>query len=174
MTSDPALPARLRWAALTEDALAARLRTLARWLRADPQRANLLITLQGDLGAGKTTFVRHLLRALGVTGRIKSPTFALVEPYELTLGAHTLPAWHADLYRFDDPREWTEAGLAELFAGPGLKLVEWPERAGVALGRPDVAVRLAAGADDERRDIELHALSPLGLAVLDALRHDDA
>lgn len=90
-------------------------------------------TLRGDLGAGKTTFVRHLLRALGVTGRIKSPTYALVEPYDLPApaGGPTMPpAWHADLYRFDDPREWEDAGLRELFASPGLKLVEWPEKAG--------------------------------------------
>ena len=74
----------------------------ARRLATRPQLANAYITLHGDLGAGKTTLVRHLLRALGVQGRIKSPTYAVVEPHE----AGGLAIWHFDFYRFDDPREW--------------------------------------------------------------------
>ncbi len=74
-------------------------------------RANLnaCIALHGDLGAGKTTFVRHLLRALGVEGRIKSPTYAVVEPYTVNAGE----VWHFDFYRFSDPREWEDAGFRE-------------------------------------------------------------
>ncbi len=77
-------------------------------LAAQPQLANAFITLHGDLGAGKTTLVRHLLRALGVQGRIKSPTYAVVEPHE----APQLAIWHFDFYRFDDPRESEDAGLS--------------------------------------------------------------
>lgn len=173
MTSNPCPPTTtLRWPAQEEAALAARLRRLAQWLRADAARADLLITLHGDLGAGKTTFVRHLLRALGVQGRIKSPTYALAEPYELVLDNGVLPAWHADLYRLQDPREWAEAGLQELLAGRGLRLVEWPERAGAALDMADLAVRLIPTADDGLRDVELAAGSAKGRAVLDALRDD--
>ena len=96
--------------------------------------ANATLALQGDLGAGKTTFVRHLLRALGVRGRIKSPTYAVVEPHSaidcpLMPPGEPLSIWHFDFYRFTDPREWEDAGFRELFASPGLKLVEWAERA---------------------------------------------
>ena len=83
------------------------------------------IELHGPLGAGKTTFVRHLLRALGVEGRIKSPTYAVLEPYSLG----DLAISHLDFYRFGDPREWLDAGFRDGFAAPGLKLVEWPELA---------------------------------------------
>ena len=96
-------------------------------LAARPGLTNAFIELRGDLGAGKTTFVRHLLGALGVQGRIKSPTYAVVEPYELASG---LNIWHFDFYRFNDPDEWEEAGFRELFASPGLKLAEWATNAG--------------------------------------------
>ena len=83
------------------------------------------ITLQGTLGAGKTSFVRHLLHALGVAGRVKSPSYALMESYSLP----GLTASHFDFYRFDDPQEWHDAGFRDVFASDGLKLVEWPEKA---------------------------------------------
>ena len=95
-------------------------------LAAQPALRNSFIELHGDLGAGKTTLVRHLLRALGVQGRIKSPTYAVVEPHETPDG---LQAWHFDFYRFDDPREWEDAGFRDIFASPGLKLAEWPKKA---------------------------------------------
>ena len=78
----------------------------ARQLAAQPGIGNAFVTLHGDLGAGKTTLVRHLLRALGVQGRVKSPTYAVVEPHE----APGIAIWHFDFYRFDDPREWEDAG----------------------------------------------------------------
>src|SRR3990167_748718 len=78
------------------------------------------IELHGTLGAGKTTFTRHLLRALGVEGRIKSPSYAVVEPHE----APGMAIWHFDFYRFNDPQEWEDAGFRDLFASAGLKLVE--------------------------------------------------
>jgi tRNA threonylcarbamoyladenosine biosynthesis protein TsaE len=108
-----------------------------------PAIANATLTLAGDLGAGKTTFVRHLLRALGVTGRIKSPTYAVVEPHRSEAGPHgPLNAWHFDFYRFGDPREWEDAGFRELFASPGLKLVEWPERAAGLMTAVDAALTI--------------------------------
>jgi tRNA threonylcarbamoyladenosine biosynthesis protein TsaE len=107
---------------------------------------NAFIALHGDLGAGKTTLVRHLLRALGVQGRIKSPTYAVVEPYELP----GLNVWHFDFYRFDDPREWEEAGFRDLFASAGLKLAEWPERAADVLPVADLEVHIQTQADESR------------------------
>jgi len=133
-------------------------------LAAAPGLADALVELRGELGAGKTTFARHLLRALGVAGRIKSPTYALVEPYE----AGALAIAHCDLYRLDDPREWADAGLREVFTAPGLKLVEWPERAGGLLPLADLRMELQA-LDEDRRRVNVHALTPRGRRLLVAL-----
>ena len=122
---------------------------------------NAFIELHGELGAGKTTLVRHLLHALGVAGRIKSPTYAVVEPYELP----GLCIWHFDFYRFNDPLEWEEAGFRELFASPGLKLAEWPEKAGSFLPRADLVIQLEVQSD-ESRQVSLSAQSAVGLALL--------
>jgi tRNA threonylcarbamoyladenosine biosynthesis protein TsaE len=139
---------------------------LAIALAASPALRHAFIELQGDLGAGKTTLVRHLLRALGVQGRIKSPTYAVVEPYELP--DRKLNIWHFDFYRFSDPREWEDAGFRDIFASPGLKLAEWPEKAGALLPRADLLIRLEAQADDSR-DITLTAQTATGEALLKAL-----
>lgn len=165
----PAPTAPLTWVAQHEDDTARLAQRLAAAMRAHPAWADALLTLRGDLGAGKTTLVRHLLRALGVSGRIKSPTYALVEPYTLpALGQPPLPAWHADLYRFDHPREWEDAGLRELFASAGLKLVEWPDKAGDLLPMPDLDLHFHLDGDDTRR-IVLTASTPRGAALRDAL-----
>jgi tRNA threonylcarbamoyladenosine biosynthesis protein TsaE len=119
--------------------------------------------LHGDLGAGKTTLVRHLLQALGVTGRIKSPTYAVVEPYELP----SLNVWHFDFYRFADPREWDDAGFRDIFASLGLKLAEWPEKAGTMLPTPDLDITLQATSENARRVI-LAANTRLGRMLLQA------
>ncbi len=119
------------------------------------------IELQGPLGAGKTTFARHLLRALGASGRIKSPSYAVVEPYELTGGA----VWHFDFYRFADEREWEDAGFRDIFAGPGLKLVEWPQNAGETLPVPDLCMELVPLEDDQRA-VQLSAYTERGLELL--------
>jgi tRNA threonylcarbamoyladenosine biosynthesis protein TsaE len=119
------------------------------------------IELHGDLGAGKTTFVRHLLRALGVAGRIKSPTYAVVEPHETARG----PAYHFDFYRFDDPREWEDAGFRDIFDGPGLKLAEWPEKAAGLLPTPDLELRIAMQADGTRA-VQATANTPRGQELL--------
>ncbi len=143
-------------------------------LAAQPALANAFITLHGDLGAGKTTLVRHLLRALGVGGRIKSPTYAVVEPHEVPrpatwpAGEPVLAISHFDFYRFSDPREWEDAGFRELFAAPGLKLVEWPEKAEGMMPTPDADITLETMDDDTRR-LSLHARSARGQALIEVL-----
>ena len=126
-------------------------------LAAHPALAHAFIELHGDLGAGKTTLVRHLLRALGVQGRIKSPTYAVVEPHETA----AFPVWHFDFFRFNDPREWEDAGFRDIFAGPGLKLAEWPEKAAGLLPGADLVIRIEALAD-ESRNVTLLARTPVG------------
>lgn len=130
-----------------------------------------LIELRGNLGAGKTTFARHLLRALGVAGRIKSPTYAVVETYALDT---PLAIAHFDFYRFNDPEEWEEAGFRELFAAPGLKLVEWPDKAGDRLPRADLVmdIRSLAGEGqdaDGPRQVDLRSGSARGDALVRAV-----
>lgn len=148
----------------------------ARALADRPELHDALIELHGPLGAGKTTFVRHLLRSLGVSGRIKSPTYAVMEPYEYPLRtapqADELPepntrlkCWHFDFYRFSDPREWEDAGLREILGGPGLKLVEWPTQAGTLLPQADLRMELSL-LDDHQRDVMIKAYTPKGLALL--------
>ena len=119
------------------------------------------IALQGPLGAGKTTFVRHLLRALGVAGRIKSPTFAVLEPYEI----EGLAVSHFDFYRFADAREWADAGFRDVFAAPGLKLAEWPENAAAVLPVADWQMELEPLDGDQRR-VTVHALTEHGRQLL--------
>ena len=133
-------------------------------LAAQPGITAAFITLHGPLGAGKTTFVRHLLRALGVQGRIKSPTYAVVEPHE----APGLSIWHFDFYRFDDPREWEDAGFRDIFANPGLKVAEWPEKAAALTPLADLAIHIEA-TDDTERKVTLHAPTATGRSLLQAL-----
>jgi tRNA threonylcarbamoyladenosine biosynthesis protein TsaE len=128
---------------------------IAEFIKKDP--GGLSIYLRGDLGAGKTSLVRALLRGLGITGPIKSPTFTLMEPYVAHLAAPSgviqilsLYCYHFDFYRFADPREWLEAGFREHFDADALCLVEWPEKAdGADLPAPDLTIALRA-ADDGR------------------------
>ena len=131
---------------------------------------NAYIELIGDLGAGKTTFVRHLLQALGVEGRIKSPTYAVVEPHE---GCHpisqqALAIWHFDFYRFNDPQEFEEAGFRDLFASTGLKIAEWPNQAQGMLPKPDLQLTLTVDAD-EARHVQALASTPQGHQILQGL-----
>jgi tRNA threonylcarbamoyladenosine biosynthesis protein TsaE len=132
-------------------------------LAARPELANAFVALHGELGAGKTTFVRHLLRALGVQGRIKSPTYAVMEPYELP----DLVVSHFDFYRFTDAREWHDAGFRDVFMQPGLKLAEWPQNVAEVLPPADLVITLTTR-DEHHRDVTLTALSPAGCALLQA------
>ena len=119
------------------------------------------IELKGPLGAGKTTFVRYLLQALGVTGRVKSPTYAVMEPYELPGRSF----WHFDFYRFNDPQEWEDAGFRDVFASVGLKLVEWPEKAAGLLPVPDLEIAIEPH-EDELRGVQFCAHTSLGRGLL--------
>jgi len=130
-------------------------------LAALPPLREAYVELHGPLGAGKTTFARHLLHALGVTGRVKSPTYSVMEPYE----PPGLPVWHFDFYRFDDPQEWEDAGFRDVFASRGLKLAEWPEKAHGLLPEPDLSIRIEPR-DDDSRDVTVDALSARGLELL--------
>ena len=121
------------------------------------------LLLQAPPGAGKTTFVRHLLKSLGVQGRVKSPTYAVMEGYDVGW-----PVAHFDFYRFTDPQEWEDAGFRDIFAAPGLKICEWPHKAQGLLPRPDLAIALQTTADGQRR-VEIRASTPTGLRLLNAL-----
>jgi tRNA threonylcarbamoyladenosine biosynthesis protein TsaE len=121
------------------------------------------IELQGALGAGKTTFVRHLLRALGVAGQIKSPTYAVLETYRVA----DFDISHFDFYRFSDPRECAHAGFRDIFAEPGLKLVEWAEKAAGQLPTPDLSLQIEIGdTEGEHRRVLAQALTSRGLELL--------
>lgn len=137
----------------------------AQRLAACPALQHSFVQLHGDLGAGKTTLVRHLLRALGVGGRIKSPTYTVVEPYERP----GLAIWHFDFYRFADPREWEDAGFRDIFASPGLKLAEWPENAAAYLPQADLEIHIAVAAD-ETRLVSLVAHTYTGRSLLQGVK----
>jgi tRNA threonylcarbamoyladenosine biosynthesis protein TsaE len=130
----PPLTLHLPDAAATE-ALGARL--------APALRGGMVVTLSGDLGTGKTTLVRGVLRALGWRGAVKSPSYTLVEDYSFS----SLYFYHFDFYRFADPDEWETTGFAELFRPDAVCLIEWPERVAHHLPVPDLALALAHPAD---------------------------
>jgi tRNA threonylcarbamoyladenosine biosynthesis protein TsaE len=138
---------------------------LAQRMLAEPALANVSIELEGDLGAGKTSLVRHLLQALGVEGRIKSPTYAVVEPHEGILHDKKLPIWHFDFYRFEDPSEWEDAGFRDVFSACGLKLSEWPQMAKGCLPLADLHIGIKL-ADDQTRIVALQANSLAGAGLL--------
>lgn len=134
----------------------------ARRLALQPALKDAHINLQGDLGTGKTTFVRHLLRQLKIDDNIKSPTYTIVESYESPSGTNI---WHFDFYRMNDPEEWEDAGFREIFASPGLKLVEWPERAAGFLPMADLNLHLFMTAATER-EVHLAARTACGVQLL--------
>ena len=112
----------------------------------------LVIFLRGDLGAGKTTFARGILRGLGYEGKVKSPTYNLIELYKIS----KLYLYHFDFYRFEDPAEWEDAGFREYFNAESICLVEWPEKADGLLPQADltflfILVRSRPQCRNERR-----------------------
>ena len=120
----------------------------------------------GPLGAGKTTFARHLLAALGVEGRVKSPTYTLMEPYRSDPGHGGFPIAHFDFYRFDDDREWEDAGFRDVFAEPGLKLVEWPEKAEALLPPCDLRLTIMPRDAGTAREVRMEAMSARGAELI--------
>ncbi len=123
-----------------------------------------MVFISGDLGAGKTTLVRGLLRGLGHAGRAKSPTYALVEPYSFS----RLDLYHFDLYRLKECSEWLNSGFREHFNAQSLCVVEWPEKAGDLVAPPDLQIRLDF--EDDARSASLEARSGVGEAWLSSLR----
>jgi len=124
--------------------------------------AGTRLHLQGNLGAGKTTLVRGFLRGLDYQGKVKSPTFTLIEPYELA----GVTVYHFDLYRLNDPLELEAIGLRDYFDGEGICLFEWPEKAEDLLGKPDVLIRIAIM--DDSREVTLQAMTARGTHLLQA------
>ena len=127
--------------------------------------APCVFALRGPLGAGKTTWVRAFLRALGHDGVVPSPTYTLVEPYE-TGG---MKVWHVDLYRLQDPLELEALGVRELLDGDAVMLVEWPERWPEIDARSDVRLHLRHGDSESARRLEVDAASELGQGLLERM-----
>lgn len=113
----------------------------------------LVIWLSGDLGAGKTTLARGLLRALGHEGNVKSPTYTLIEPYTVS----RISLYHFDFYRFTNPDEFLDAGLEEYFHGDGVCLVEWADKALPYVPRPDLEIHLQIEGDGRRACLLAHS-----------------
>lgn len=127
------------------------------------QAQGLTVYLDGNLGAGKTTLVRGLLRTLGVTGAVKSPSYTLLEPYEVS----RLNLYHFDFYRFKNPQEFADAGFSEYFGPGAVCLVEWPGKAGEFLPAPDL--RIALQVTGSGRIASVLANSEIGTACRDRL-----
>jgi tRNA threonylcarbamoyladenosine biosynthesis protein TsaE len=122
----------------------------------------MVVALSGELGAGKTTLVRGMLRGLGWTGPVKSPTYALVEHYTFS----SLYFYHFDFYRFGDPGEWDTSGFSEYFRPDAVCVIEWPER--VAAWLPWVDFALALEPSGAGRALRVSARTPAGSACLAA------
>lgn len=123
-------------------------------------RPGLIVYLKGELGTGKTTLVRGVLRALGYAGSVKSPTYALVEDYDVS----SLYLHHFDFYRLKDPAEYIEAGFRDMFGGESVCLVEWPEKAHGVL--PSADLRIVLEHRGSGRLVQLQALTAAGIACL--------
>ena len=133
-------------------------------LLAQAQPSLGVIYLYGEIGAGKSTLARALLRELGVTGPIKSPTYTLVEPYTIS----SLYLYHFDLYRFADPMEWEEAGFRDYFNPGSVCLIEWPDKAAGLLPIADVDICLVPTANG--RSLTLSANTEAGKTCLTTLK----
>lgn len=118
--------------------------------------------LQGELGAGKTTLIRGFLCGLGYQGIVKSPTYTLVEPYQL----NDLEIFHFDLYRLNDPEELESIGVRDYFSGSGTCLVEWPEKGAALLGKPDIFIQIQY--QDDQRKVLLQAKTEKGKEIIHA------
>ncbi len=123
----------------------------------------MIVTLSGELGAGKTTLVRGLVRGLGWTDAVKSPSYTLVEHYP----SSRLYLYHFDFYRFNNAAEWEDAGFADYFRADALCVIEWPERVRDRL--PPIDIALSLEYRGEGRELSLQAGTPAGNACLAAL-----
>jgi tRNA threonylcarbamoyladenosine biosynthesis protein TsaE len=127
----------------------------------------LIIYLQGDLGAGKTSLTRALLHAAGYVGHVKSPTYTLAEPYEVVIANQKITIMHFDLYRMSSPEEFLEAGFRDVFTASTIAIIEWPEKGAQVLPPADVEVFFSVAG--EGRLVELRALSEKGQVCLTQL-----
>ena len=118
-------------------------------------RPGLVVFLQGELGAGKTTFTRGILRGLGYLGKVKSPTYNLIEVYKIS----RLYLYHFDFYRFNNPHEWEEAGFRDYFNADSICFVEWPEKADGLLPQADLKFIFKVA---EGRNVEIQADTEAG------------
>ena len=125
----------------------------------------MVVYFNGDLGAGKTTFARGLLHGLGHQGKVKSPTYTLVEPYFV----NGVNLYHFDLYRFNDEEEWEAEGFREYFHAGSICLVEWPEKAANLLPSPDITIQMQVAGSG--RQLTLLAHTPSGKRCLEQLNH---
>lgn len=124
-------------------------------------QAGLVVYLHGDLGAGKTTFTRGVLHGLGHVGKVKSPTYTLVEPYQILLNEKfKYKLYHFDLYRFNSEEEWEEAGFRDDFNAQTICMIEWPEKAEHVLPAADIHVQLSLY--NTGRQIQFSASTALG------------
>lgn len=125
--------------------------------------AGAVLFLSGPLGAGKTTFTRGFLRGLGYAGKVKSPTYTLVEPYDIA----GRKLFHFDFYRLNDPKELEHIGIREYFSASNLCLIEWPDKGLAWLPEPDLACYIAVMG--QGREIRIEAHSTLGEGILNRL-----
>lgn len=125
----------------------------------------MVIFLQGELGAGKTALTRAILQARGHLGKVKSPSYTLVEPYVIS----NIYFYHFDLYRFDDPSEWEAAGFREYLNSESVVLIEWPEKAEGLLPTPDWTIHLQY--QGEGRHISIQSHTTRGQTCLKPLTH---
>ena len=128
--------------------------------------ADLVIWLEGDLGAGKTTLTRGILRGLGHQGSVKSPTYTLLEPYVVS----RITLYHFDFYRFNHPDEFLEAGLEEYFHGDGVCIVEWADKALPHVAAPDLLIQLEL--QGEGRALRCFARTNKGQQCLNQIRNN--
>jgi len=137
---------------------------------AKAMQPNLTIYLHGDLGAGKTTLVRGLVHSLGYAGKVKSPTYTLVESYEISNETASFTLYHFDLYRFNDEEEWDAAGFRDYFNAQSVCLIEWPEKAENVLPTPDINVIFTIKSSGRSLNVSAH--SALGQQCLTAMKTD--
>ncbi len=129
--------------------------------------SGLIIYLNGDLGAGKTTFVRGFLRALGVSHTVKSPTYTLVEPYDI----QQMKIYHFDLYRLNESHELEAIGIRDYFHANAICLVEWPQKGAPFLPLPDLTLSITIMPND--RLVEIKANNNRGKDALQVLGRSD-
>ncbi|MBR7799415.1 tRNA (adenosine(37)-N6)-threonylcarbamoyltransferase complex ATPase subunit type 1 TsaE [Undibacterium fentianense] len=131
-------------------------------------RAGLIIYLNGDLGAGKTALTRAILHASGYVGTVKSPTYTLAEPYQISVQGNRIKLMHFDLYRLRSPDEFTEAGFRDEINTETICIIEWPDKADGVLPLPDIQIDITIL--DEGRDVDIRAHTDKGESSLSQLR----